>query len=355
MDNSRIADYVKQLNDKTEYVRRPVVEATVKIGTLDVPALMKALKDKDGADHWRIQKALAEIGARAVPALIEGLKDNVWHVRWHAALALREIADATAVPALIEALKDGDPDVRWAAAEALGEIADATAVPALVEALKDVKSSVRNDAAIALGKIGDVSAVPVLLEVLKNSDEGVRRCAVEGLQKLGDSETLPRKILAVSQLSTQERIEILDALRRVRYNDRFPTLVRYPTLHYTFPDTRTLCQTILNDSNAGASAEARMVLDWLDGDQHLAVVSQRDLESDPQELHSVSQRGAESDPEELHSASEGETPPTRHETLLRGTDAPHKDADQSSQRRSLRARLGTFWERLFAKRKAVVK
>jgi HEAT repeat protein len=350
MDNSRVVDYVKQVNDKTEYVRRPAAEALGNIGAPSVSALIEVLKDQNKGVHWRVQEALAQLGSRAVPALIDALKDKAWHVRWHAALALREIADASAVPALIEALKDSDPDVRWGAAEALGAIGDAAAVPALIVALKDIKSSVRNDAAIALGKIGDASAVPALIEALKDPSEGVRRCAAEGLQKIGDSKTLPRKILAASQLPIQVRIEILDALRPIRYKDRYPNLVRYPILHYNFPETRALCQMVLDEGDAGASAEAQAALNWLDANP----LDARQLDDTQHAVVTVPDVAASAQQEPIHASQEA-TSPSRSEPALRGTDTPPKSAEHSSQQPTLGQRVGAFFGRLFGKRKAAVK
>jgi HEAT repeat protein len=69
-------------------------------------------------------EALKKIGSAAVPALIEALKDRDGYVRRNAAGALGIIGrDAkAAVPALNEALNDKNRDVRESAAWALEEI-----------------------------------------------------------------------------------------------------------------------------------------------------------------------------------------------------------------------------------------
>jgi len=99
-------------------------ESLTRIGHRAVPALIKALKNKDVWVRISAPVALAKIGAKAVPALIETLKDESSHVRTDAAFALGEIGPKAqkAIPALAEALKDKSEDVRKAARVALEKI-----------------------------------------------------------------------------------------------------------------------------------------------------------------------------------------------------------------------------------------
>jgi hypothetical protein len=190
-------------------------------------------------------------------------------------------------------LKGGDQFARRHATAALGEIGDAFAIPVLVEVLKDDSGYIRWSAAEALGKIGDASAVSALVETLKDQDTNVRCRAAEMLGKIGDSVTLPRKILASSRLLAQERIEVLDTLRRAR--------------GYRFADTPALCRTVLNEEDLEARLGAQNVLDWLNGDRHLLRPAQRDPTRESQELLRPVQ---------------GTVPEPRPETLLRPVDAP---------------------------------
>ncbi len=93
----------------------------------------------------------------AVPALARALRDRDEHVRWMAALALCQLGPEAreALPALTGALKDEDELVRAASAVALGQLEEnaGQAVPALTEALRDPDERVRADAAEALKKI----------------------------------------------------------------------------------------------------------------------------------------------------------------------------------------------------------
>jgi len=213
----------------------------------------------------------------------------------------------------IAQLKNEDWGVRYHAAEALGKIG-VSAVPALIEALKDENSIVRSSAADALGNIGDASAVPALNEALKGEDWSVRRDAARALYQIGNAVILPRKILADARLSAQERINILDKLRRVRYKDY------KHILSYNLPDTRTLCQTVLNEEDIAARTGAQAVLN------HLNLLRASDAPTDT-----------------LLRAHEGNMPEAQPETLLRASKESEKNAVPSVSQ-------PTLWQRLFGKR-----
>jgi hypothetical protein len=184
-----------------------------------------------------------------------------------------------------------------------------------VKRLKDENLMVRRDAEVALWKVG-ISAVPVLIEALYAEDLEVRKNAAFALREMGDSETLPRNIIATLQFSAQQKIEVLDALRRVH--------------GYRFDDTQTLCRRVLEEDNAEVGKGAQAMLDLFDR-RILVRASQRDAASEPQELLRASQ-GATS-----------EAPP---ETLLRGAAEPEEEAEPPQRR--------TLWERLVGKPKGVV-
>jgi hypothetical protein len=267
---------------------------------------------------------LGKLGdASAVPALIQALKDSDKDVCRNAAEVLGKIGKP-AVPALIEAVKDSNEGVRRFAVVALGEIGDASAIPALIQALKDSKEDVRFYSVTALGKLGDASAVPALIQALKDSDKDVCRNAAEALKSMGDSTTLPRKILAAAHVLPQKRIEVLAALRRVHKDTK-------GTLKYDIPETRLLCQTVLDEGDAEACKGAQEVLDWLKEGMIFVRPSQPNTMSKPEELLRPTQGG---------------TPNVQPDTLLREAQAPQGNTKQPSQRRTLR-------ERLFGKRKDV--
>ena len=212
------------------------------------------------------------------------------------------------------------------AVEALGYLGNAFAVPALIEALTDEQSRVYHFALGALCRIG-TPVVPALIEAVKDVDKGTRFGAAIVLENIGDSDTLPRKILAESRLSTQERINVLERLRRVRCNIHYH--VHNVTLRYTFPETRALCQMVLNEKDTKAREGAQAALNWLNGDHDLLRPMQRDTTTEVQTLLRPLQSGS---------------PETLPETLLRVGDEPEKDVKPAPIR-------PTFWQRLFGKRK----
>jgi len=161
-----------------------------------VPALIKALEDKDREVRDWATRALGCIGSEAqaaVPHLIKTMKsDKSESVRWGAAHALGSIGPAAkeAVPALIEALKGEDAWLCHFAAQALGGIGpDAKkAVPALVEALNDYEYVIQVAAAQALGDIGPAAKeafVPLLLMWEdKLTEAHLRRVVGQAMKKI---------------------------------------------------------------------------------------------------------------------------------------------------------------------------
>lgn len=101
---------------------------------VDVEALSKELRSKDGLVRRRARQALVDIGQPAVPVLERELSSPIDHARWEAAKALCEIHAPKAAPALVNRLEDDSFSVRWLAAEALISL-DRDAVIPLLEAL----------------------------------------------------------------------------------------------------------------------------------------------------------------------------------------------------------------------------
>src|SRR5262249_5353007 len=121
----------KALQDKESRVRWSAAEALVKIGPkaaqAAAPFLVQALNDKEEVGHRNDAEALVQIGLPALPALVKALqnKDNEWTVRQSAArvLGAMGLEAKDAVPALAEARRKDDVDaVRKAADEALQRI-----------------------------------------------------------------------------------------------------------------------------------------------------------------------------------------------------------------------------------------
>ena len=256
-----------------------------------------------------------------MPALLDAVGDRDAAVRKCAADALGRIGDVSAVPALMDALQDIDRGVRCNAANALGRIGDASAIPALAESLEDGDQYVCKCAADALGQIG-VPAIPVLIAALEDYTRFLCHTAAMVLQECGDSDTLPRKILADARCSPPQQIEMLEKLRRVRYTDP------YVHLNYRFPETVSLCQSVLDEADSAAAQGAQAMLNWLNGGRYLL-------------------RGSQPDPtriaRELVRPAPEDDPATRPKNLLRAAGPPQLGEQDAPRRPPL-------WQRLFRKR-----
>lgn len=154
-----------------------------------VKGLVSQLSNQNGRARIRAAEALGRLGADAalaVPALTRALRDREHEMRWSAALALGRIGApaATATPALVRALDDSSPHVRWTvpgvlvAIRARGELA----VPGLTRALGDWNPLVRAAAAQALSAFGD-DGVNALKRALRSPNESVRQAAQQALRK----------------------------------------------------------------------------------------------------------------------------------------------------------------------------
>jgi HEAT repeat protein len=101
--------------------------------------------------------ACSGCGKKSTDELIEGLKSPVEKDRIAAARLLpqRKEDAAQIVPALIDALKDKEGDVRWSAAIGLGYFGERAkeAIPALRQAQYDRDARVREAAGVALSRI----------------------------------------------------------------------------------------------------------------------------------------------------------------------------------------------------------
>jgi hypothetical protein len=117
---ARIQSLIKQLGDDSFVVREAATRELIKIGRPAVPALRAALKDRDIEISQRARKILDALKASVV-YLLEDLADSDPGIRKEAAEALEQLGAKAkdAVPALVKALKDRDEGVREAVVMAL--------------------------------------------------------------------------------------------------------------------------------------------------------------------------------------------------------------------------------------------
>jgi HEAT repeat protein len=161
---------------------------------VDVPTLIKQLKDPDNGKRYAAAYALGQSGANAkaaVPALTEALRDSSASVRGYAAGALGQIGPAArpAVPALMEMLSSkDDAEAAAGALQALGEGGPAAA--RLTQIIKDATADpeTRAGAVIGLEKAGDhKAAVALMISIIedKAAVPEVRRAAAKAVGHMG--------------------------------------------------------------------------------------------------------------------------------------------------------------------------
>lgn len=198
---------IPALGDKEGAVRDSAEEGLEKLGIIAVPALAKALQDKDSSVRRGAVKVLFHLGpqaADAAPALADALKTGETGFQQSIVVALGQLgpAGAPAVPQLLDAAGWVDSHCRSLIFQTLGQIgprADA-AVPAAIEALGDESRSVRSQAATALSKFGPSAkdAIPALADVLSDDHFLVRMRAAEAIVTIGpDRQVLPQLIAAL--------------------------------------------------------------------------------------------------------------------------------------------------------------
>jgi HEAT repeat protein len=215
-----VPEIARSLKDKDMGVR---MEAVLTLGEMGpaakstIPALLDALKE----DELRLLEplvsvTLGNIGAPAVPALTKALGDKDARLRRTAAYALGLIGPKAggAAHVLTEALDDAEADVRALAAKALGRIgADAkAALPKLEEALKEKDARVRVNAALALYQVGGGTAgLPVLMEALADTQPHVREQACAALAVLGVKAAPAGALLRKAATDKEARVRALAA------------------------------------------------------------------------------------------------------------------------------------------------
>lgn len=210
-DAKAVPALVRALSDKDESLAVAARESLAQAGEPAVLPLTKALKHESSSVRFLAVSALADLGphtSAAVPALLETLNDEVPELRSAAIIALtRSGAEiSTLLPAFVKAINDKVVTVKLDAINAIAafQAEAAPAIPPLIKLLKDEEQWVRSSAAFALGQIGPAAteASPALQEALKDSSAHVRVTAGNALWKItGWSDGLVPVFLAALQES----------------------------------------------------------------------------------------------------------------------------------------------------------
>ncbi len=216
-----------------------------------VPELLEIIrKDDTGFLAANVTFALGKIGSRGVPALIRALEDKEAKVRRAATFGLGQVGPRAyeAVPALVKTMEeDADSLVQSFAAEALGNIGPEarSAIPNLKKALKSKNEELAINSALALWKIEkDLSGITVLGNAVESGRTIlVRRTAARALAEIGSQakDAIPSLIIGLKDKESMVRADCALALGKMGSSAR-------PAIQYLKP--------ALQDKSVRVSLEA---------------------------------------------------------------------------------------------------
>jgi vesicle coat complex subunit len=193
-NSSQVNLYIQQLQSANQQQRISAIESLVGLGKPVVPALVRALKDKNPSVRSSAAIALGKMGVQAtsaVPSLSHALQDENLEVRRSAAIAMGKLGRPALVPYLVVKLQSPDASVRYSATHALSRFgADAKpAIPQLTKAIQDNNHAVRFGAVNAVGNLGTIAipTIPSLVKALQENDESVPPSAAYSLGRIAFS------------------------------------------------------------------------------------------------------------------------------------------------------------------------
>lgn len=189
----------------------------------EVRDLIGKLTGKDNTERRRAAEALAELGPDAklaVPALTKALRDRDLFVRRYSAQALGKIGtDARdAITALALATGDEAREVQLAAIESLCQLGK-PALSALLAVVKDPGKvpQVRKKAALGLAAIGPSarSAVPALTDILTGKAK-----TKKGAKDMAGDDMRVDVAVALGKVSKPEDTQAVEALKAIVENKK---------------------------------------------------------------------------------------------------------------------------------------
>jgi len=199
-----------------------VAQSIAKISPVEIPRLIKALKDESREIFLPAAEGLKAAGSVATPYLIETLTPGEGQIR-EKSLAIRILSvlrDKSAVPALIRFINDNAQyaGTRSLAVEALGKIGGKEAFNELVRIL-ELKDSFNADAAYALGEIGDKVAAPYLIKAMENDDKWIKNQCAIALGKLGAKEAVSALAKLLYENDYELRFNATKAIQKISGKD----------------------------------------------------------------------------------------------------------------------------------------
>ncbi|MCS6918432.1 MAG: HEAT repeat domain-containing protein [Fimbriimonadales bacterium] len=177
-----VADGLKNSDGK---VRNGTVQAMIALGEPSLPHALKLFED--GGGRAAATEVLAHFGAKSTPGLLQILKTKDDEgMQLDAIAALGRIADKRATEAILPFLKL-PVEKRRVVLSALGSIADPRTESVLIEALRSESDDpdARAQAALGLGAIGAPNALRALQSALESLNLTVADAAALGFQRAG--------------------------------------------------------------------------------------------------------------------------------------------------------------------------
>jgi HEAT repeat protein len=117
-------------------------------------------------------------------------------------------------------LLDDDVQVQANAVEALWTFDAAEARPLLLQAARSKCARVAGNAAVGLYRMGDLSGLRMIFHMSQQDDPARRATAAWAMGETGDSRFLPALTARFPQSSGEERVNILQALGRIRRREK---------------------------------------------------------------------------------------------------------------------------------------
>lgn len=231
------------VDDSEAVVRRSLAQVAARIepdSEVSVGLLVKLLGDTEPSVRVRAASALADMGTVSVPALTEAMKDK--QTEYWAILTLNEIGPKAteAVSALAEKVGQGDTEIRQQAILALAAIGPGAkdSVPVLLEALKQPATA--SAASYALGTIGQLPAEAenAIRNNLEADDALIRTVSAWTLSKLhpDDAEIARRVVEIAAEAIKDERPYVRSAAVQVLIDANPKADVLLPALDAALQD-----------------------------------------------------------------------------------------------------------------------
>jgi len=206
-DREKTQALIDLLGDDDFAIREQATDDLIKLGTVAVPLLQKAVKDTDVEVARRAERCLAQIDQGPNP----GVSATAIRV-----VSMRKPAGATAALLAYLPFAEEGPGIEEVE-EALAALALPDGKPdrALVEALHDKLALRRGTAAVALCRASAGQSVPGLMTLLKDPDTGVRLRVAVAMAEQRQKEAVPALIGLLGELPPDRLWQAEDLLRRL--------------------------------------------------------------------------------------------------------------------------------------------